>query len=200
VSAVVLAGGRSSRFGSDKLAADLGGSPLLHHAVVRLGEITSDVVVVLAPEADEPAMPPTASVRFVRDDVESGGPLAGAVAGLGVLERALAVVVGGAMPEMSRDVVMQMIRVASERSVDAVVLHDGDEVSPLPVVVRVTRAHEIGRAALHEGRRSLREWLAAMHPVVLDRATWAAFDPSGATLRDVDVPADLDAGSFRGEA
>ncbi|MDQ3209832.1 MAG: NTP transferase domain-containing protein, partial [Actinomycetota bacterium] len=57
VSGIVLAGGRSSRFGvDDKLAATYDGMPLLHHPVLRLAEITGDVVVVLAPDAPEPAM------------------------------------------------------------------------------------------------------------------------------------------------
>ena len=42
---VVLAGGRSSRFGSDKALAELGGKPLLAHAVERLGAWCDDVVV-----------------------------------------------------------------------------------------------------------------------------------------------------------
>ena len=56
--------------------------PLLHHAVIRVAEITGDVVVVLAPDAPEPSLPPGMPVRFVHDPREGEGPLAGAVAGL----------------------------------------------------------------------------------------------------------------------
>lgn len=57
----VLAGGRSSRFGSDKAAALLGGRPLLDLAAERLGRQVEAVVVVgrthpiLASISDRPA-------------------------------------------------------------------------------------------------------------------------------------------------
>ena len=52
VSGIVLAGGRSSRFGSDKLVAPYEGVPLLDRAVAALVDPAvgcSEVIVVLAP-------------------------------------------------------------------------------------------------------------------------------------------------------
>jgi molybdenum cofactor cytidylyltransferase len=57
VAGIVLAGGGSSRFGSDKLRAAYRGRPLLHHAIARVSEVCRDVVVVLAP-ADDGGDPP----------------------------------------------------------------------------------------------------------------------------------------------
>ena len=74
---VVLAGGGSRRFGSDKLAADLDGRTLLD---VTLASIPTDLpVVVVGPER-----PVRRSVRFVREEPPGGGPAAGLVAGLSV--------------------------------------------------------------------------------------------------------------------
>jgi molybdopterin-guanine dinucleotide biosynthesis protein A len=189
----VLAGGRSTRFGTtDKLGAVHAGMPLLHHAVIRVAEITGDVVVVLAPDAPEPPMPPGMPVRLARDPREGEGPLAGAVAGLAQVERAFAVVVGGDMPELSTAVVLEMLRVAAEASVDAVTLQDGDRFRPLPAVIRAATGRDSGHALLHGGERSLRAWLQAMRMAVIDEATWTALDPERTTLRDVDQPADLD--------
>jgi molybdopterin-guanine dinucleotide biosynthesis protein A len=189
----VLAGGRSTRFGTaDKLEATYAGMPLLHHAVIRVAEVTGDVVVVLAPDAPEPPMPPGMPVRLVRDPRDGEGPLAGAVAGLAHAEAALAVVVGGDMPELSTAVLIEMLRVAAEASVDAVTLQDGDRFRPLPAVVRTASGRDGGHALLHEGERALRAWLQAMRMAVIDEATWTALDPERATLRDVDIPADLD--------
>ncbi len=80
VAGIVLAGGRSSRFGSDKLAAEREGVPLLHHAVLRVAEVADDVVVVLAPGASGAGLPP--GVRVANDPTEGEGPLAGLHAGL----------------------------------------------------------------------------------------------------------------------
>lgn len=191
----MLAGGDSRRFGAhDKLAAMHAGMPLLHHAVLRLAEVTGDVVVVLAPGAQEPPIPPGAPVRFARDALEGQGPLAGALAGLAAVDRDVAVVAGGDMPGMSTAVLLEMLRVADEADVDAVIVHDGERRRPLPMVVRPGRAAEIGHAMLHRGERSLRGWLDAMRVAVIEEATWIALDPARTTLRDVDEPGDLDSG------
>jgi molybdopterin-guanine dinucleotide biosynthesis protein A len=81
---IVLAGGRSSRFGRDKLAEPVGGEPLLWHPIRVLAAICAEVVVVLAPDASEPALPPglATPVRFARDPERFGGPLVGLQAGL----------------------------------------------------------------------------------------------------------------------
>ena len=71
---IVLAGGRSTRFGSDKLAALVDGVPLLHHPVLRLAEVCREVLVVVAPGAPDPALPLAAPVRLVRDATEGRGP------------------------------------------------------------------------------------------------------------------------------
>ena len=72
---VVLAGGESRRFGSDKLAADLGGRTLLD---TTLAAVPADLPVLVVG-------PPRAvrrSVEFVREEPPGGGPAAALVAGL----------------------------------------------------------------------------------------------------------------------
>ena len=48
VSAVVLAGGRSVRFGRDKLAEPIDGRPLLHHAIDAVRPVAPEIIVVAA--------------------------------------------------------------------------------------------------------------------------------------------------------
>src|SRR5437870_3860992 len=64
VSAIVLAGGRSSRFGSDKLAARYGDSTLLALAVSGVAAVSTEVIVVVAPGDDRQL--PAASVPVQR--------------------------------------------------------------------------------------------------------------------------------------
>ncbi len=189
---IVLAGGRSSRFGSDKLAATYRGMPLLHHAVLRLAEVTAEVFVVLAPDAPEPALPPGLAVRWVRDSAGGEGPLQGALGGLGATDRELAVIAGGDMPELATGVLIEMLRVAAAAPVDAVALQDGERFRPLPLVVRVAPAREAAHALLNAGERRLRSLPEALRTAVIDEATWQGLDPQRRTLRDVDEPADLE--------
>ena len=188
---MVLAGGRSTRFGdADKLAAPLEGIPLLHHAILRVAEVADDVVVVLAPGVDASGLPP--GVRVAHDPTEGEGPLAGLHAGIsavGVAE--IVLIVGGDMPDLQPAVLREMLRVAGESGADAVALADGGRPRPLPVVLRVGPATEAAHGLLHDGRRRLRDLVDALQTAVIDEATWIALDPERRTLRDVDEPGDL---------
>jgi molybdenum cofactor guanylyltransferase len=190
VNGVVLAGGVSRRFGTDKLAADLGGRPLLHHAIERLLEICGEVVVVLSPDGDEPSVP-AGPVTFARDEVAHEGPLAGMVAGLAAVGSELAVVAGGDMPALEPAVVRELLRTIEETGAVVAVLSDGGDGRPLPCVVRSEPAVVAVRRLLAAGRRRLRDLQSEVPTVVVDEPTWTALDPDRRTLADVDEPADL---------
>ena len=191
MSGIVLAGGRSARFGRDKLSEPVRGVPMLHHAILRVAEVCGEVVVVVAPDTPDPALPAGVTARVVRDPVGSGGPLVGICAGLSVVRSELALAVGGDMPDLSPAVLRELLREAEEDSVEAVVLHDGETFRPLPCVLRVERALEEARARLDEGDRSLHALLNGLRLALVEEASWHALDPDGRTLRDVDEPEDL---------
>lgn len=188
----MLAGGRSSRFGRDKLAATYRGMPLLHHAVARLGDVCGEVVVVLAPGAAAPEPPAGVAVRLARDEEEGQGPLAGAAAGLRAANSELALVVGGDMPDLQVRVLLEMVRTLADSSATAVVLHDGDRPRPLPLAVRRAEGLAVAERLLEAGRRRLRDLLEELPVEIVGAAVWAELDPERRSLVDVDVPGDLE--------
>jgi molybdopterin-guanine dinucleotide biosynthesis protein A len=189
---VVLAGGRSSRFGSDKLAAEVDGLSILRRAIDAVALVADDVVVVLAPEGDRD-LPP--GVRVVRDAERYEGPLAATARGLHAVTTEWALVAAGDMPGLHPAVLREIVRVAHEAPVDAVALADGDRFRPVPSALRAAPARGNGEALLAGGERRLRALLDSLRTAVIDEATWTALDPDRQTLRDVDVPEDL--GSHR---
>lgn len=193
IGAVVLAGGRSSRFGGDKLAAHLDGRPLLDHALAAVLAVDPgiEVVVAGAPGIDRPL---PAGVRLIADPHAFDGPLAGLASGLDALDPAVetVIVVGGDMPWLEPAVLRRMLdAVATDVGVEAVALDDGERTRPLPLVVRRDPAAGAARALLDADDRRLRALLARLRTVVLPRDDWRGLDPAGATVRDIDTPADL---------
>ncbi len=191
--AVVLAGGRSSRFGRDKLAEPVDGRPLLDHAIAAVQGMGPglDVVVVAAPDG-APDLPD--EVRLVHDDRAYEGPLAGLGTGLrslaGDVDRVI--VVGGDMPGLVPAVLRLLVDgLAADAAIDAVVLHDGERARPLPTALRRAAATTATRTLLVAGERRLRALSETLATVVIPAPTWRALDPIGATLGDVDTPADL---------
>ena len=188
ISAIVLAGGRSSRFGRDKLAEPVDGRPLLHHAIDAVRPIAAEIIVVAAPDAS-PALPP--GVTLVHDAVAFEGPLAGLLAGLAATSSPTVLVVGGDMPALSMEVLGSMVALLTEWDASAVVLEDGGRGRPLPMALRREPGLTTGASLFAEGERRLRGLADALSAAVLPEAAWRALDPDGETLRDIDTEADL---------
>jgi molybdopterin-guanine dinucleotide biosynthesis protein A len=189
-SGIVLAGGRSTRFGSDKLAASLDGVPLVRRAVEALTAVTDGVIVVLPPGVERDDLPE--DVTVTHDAQEGEGPLAGLHTGLLAAVRTDQVIVaGGDMPELQPAVLRLLLDTLDDASVDAVALADGDRPRPLPIALRTWPAADAVHTLLHAGRRRLRDVLDSLRTGVIDEATWTELDPARLTLRDIDEPGDL---------
>jgi molybdopterin-guanine dinucleotide biosynthesis protein A len=191
VTGIVLAGGRSSRFGSDKLAAELDGRPLLHHAIEAVAAVAPEVIVVAAPGV-EPPIPVALEtrVRVVHDPQPFGGPLVGLMAALSVVERSIVLVVGGDMPQLVPAVLSRLVAtVGPDRR--AVLLEVPGRLQPLPMALDVAAALAARMAILDRGGRSLRELLRELGAVSIPAPVWLSLDPAGVTIVDIDRPGDL---------
>jgi molybdopterin-guanine dinucleotide biosynthesis protein A len=194
-SAIVLAGGRSTRFGRDKLAEPVAGRPLLDHAILAVARVAREVLVLVPPvgEIGRLARPPDSAVRVavIRDPEPFGGPLVALLAGLERAREPFALVVGGDMPGMSPDVLAAMLRALDASEADAVVLAFRGRRQTLPAALRVGAATQAARRLLSDGMRSLHALLDAVRTRELSEGEWRPLDPHAVTLHDVDLPGDL---------
>jgi molybdopterin-guanine dinucleotide biosynthesis protein A len=197
VTGIVLAGGRSTRFGADKLAVHVGGRPLLHRAILAAAAVSDEVVVVIGANGARPPLPADADVRVrvVRDALADGGPLAGLAAGLAGARGRLAILVGGDQPSLSPAVLGELLlwlgRDAAGPPLDAVALAEDGLLRPLPAALRVATSRPVAEALLRAGSRSLNGLFECLRVGTLEPERWRILDPEGASLRDIDTPDDL---------
>lgn len=187
VSAIVLAGGRSSRFGRDKLAAILGEGTVLTTTITAVRAVASDVVVVVAADATG-ALP--VGVRLARDPLPAGGPLVGIAAGLEVAFHDVVIVVGGDMPWLVGGVLAALVDALGPVHDAAALAFDG-RIQQLPVALRRDVALAAAEALTTGGIRRLGALTEVLDLAVIAEADWLALDPHRATLRDIDEPSDL---------
>ncbi|MEO7665283.1 MAG: molybdenum cofactor guanylyltransferase [Candidatus Limnocylindrales bacterium] len=199
VTGIVLAGGRASRFGADKLRATLDGRPILHLALDAVARIAPEVIVVVAPGAT-PHLPDLAAshLRVVHDPEPFGGPLVGLVAALATVRTPVALVAGGDMPRLVPAVLARLLAALDPEAGSALarphaaILEVAGRVQPLPMALVVAPALDTAQSLLARDRRSLRELLGSLDAALVPVADWMALDPSGVTLVDIDRPADLE--------
>lgn len=204
---IVLAGGRSSRFGGDKLAVDLDGQSLLALAIGAVAQIVDGVLVAVERPPEE-LLAADVPVALIHDRAPFEGPLAALANVLGTAVDPdpvgdLAIVVGGDMPRLVPDVLRSMLdRLDEDPRVDAVLLgRPTSTVDPggqpsrrviLPIALRVGAAAGAARAAVDTGERSLQALVDRLVHVELPPSAWLLLDPAANTLLDVDTAADLE--------
>jgi molybdopterin-guanine dinucleotide biosynthesis protein A len=188
VSAVILAGGRSSRFGRDKLAEPVDGRALLDHVVEAVRPYVSEILVIAAPGAT-PALP--LGTTLVHDPVAFEGPLAGLLSGLRAAAEPVVLVVGGDMPSLVGAVLDSMLAPLDSAGVEAVVLEHEGRPRPLPMALRRDRALATAERLLDTGERRLRALPEKLTARAIPEEAWRALDPDGLTIRDIDTQADL---------
>ncbi len=176
--ALILAGGRSRRFGTDKLAACLGGVPLIHYVVRALVPLHDAVYIAGPPEKWRPLGLPVIPDRE---------PFQGPLAVLAYLEESLTyekiLMVAGDMPFLSPCLIDTLWSAATG---PIALFKDSDRPSPLPGIYDRLAA-KCARKLLERKRRDLKALLE-------DRALSAAIlplPPSARALTNINTPADL---------
>lgn len=185
---LLLAGGTSSRFGSDKALAVVDGMTLLDRAVACLRTVCDGPLVVASGDG---TCRPGVGDRQVADRIADAGPLSAIAAGLADLcddaERVAVLAVDHVAP--SPDLLRLLAGRPGTWSVALAVV--GGRRQPLQAVWSTAVAPTLARA-VDDGERSVLRWLDGRSDVevVPEQQLRAAGIPPTAT-RDVDRPDDL---------
>lgn len=177
VSGLVVAGGRSRRFGErEKALAEVDGTPMLRRVADRLDGVASELVVNCRADQRvgfEAALAPRHTARFAVDPVADRGPLYGLRTGLdaarGEYTIALACDVPGVTPELLAHLVG-----AAAGCVGAVPIVDGVH-QPLCAVYHTESALSACESAVEAGNHRLRDVLGILAPASVSESTVRKF-------------------------
>lgn len=178
----VLEGGASLRMGEPKAMIELGGKPMIAHAVGAVIEARLDPVVVAKPDSPVPDL----GVPVLDEPAEPRHPLCGIVAALRYAETRPVVVIGCDMPLVPAALLGTLGRLADPVAVASV---DG-EIEPL--LGRYEPAIEPALYASLKDGKPLREAVAALHPRVISESDLAAYGEPNRIAFNVNSPEDLE--------
>ncbi|GAB4320673.1 MAG: hypothetical protein Kow0010_00600 [Dehalococcoidia bacterium] len=189
LSGIVLAGGKSRRFGSDKASADLLGKPLLQWVVSALEGPCDEVVVVRARNQPLPAVGASIPIRMADDLYDGLGPLAGLVAGLAVATGDFCFAVSTDVPLLRPALVELLARRA--RAADAVCPDVEGFMQPLVAVYRRGACLPAFRRAVEAGQLKITAAYAGLRVDVVNEEDVRTADPDLWSFRNANTPAAL---------
>ena len=113
ITAIILAGGKSTRFGAHKPQLKIGKGHLIDRVLDTLSQFTSSILIVTNEDQVGLAKSATLIARVVKDIYPGKGPLGGIYTGLMHAETSYSLVVGCDMPFLNIGLIKYMIDGAS---------------------------------------------------------------------------------------
>jgi molybdenum cofactor guanylyltransferase len=183
----VLAGGASSRFGSDKALAQLAGETVLQRLVGLLGEVADSVHVVTSGDRY-----PDFREKIVADRWPGEGALGGILTALyqaWLRKCAWSVVVSCDMPFLTREWLSYMVDQALARDVDVLFPRSSAGDEPLCGCWRTAALPQL-QSAFDAGVRKVTDGAKRLRVEVLDETHWKRFDTAGRLFWNMNTPRD----------
>jgi len=194
-SGVIVAGGRSTRFGdADKAIADLGGTTMIRRVADRVGEVVDELVVncradqadaIRKAVADSPLL-----VRYAIDGTPDRGPVAGIHDGLEVAGGEYAFVVACDMPFVDPALGSALFELACAREA-AVPRPDSGYLQPLQAVYHVDATRRACARVLDSGNPAVHDVVDRLDVRVIEGSELAAI-AAPETFENVNTRAELE--------
>ena len=188
-SAIILAGGRSTRMNGDKGLRELGGEALVNRVIRRVGELVDEVLLVVGSEEQREAYSKVVDedVILVVDLYRDGSPLVGAITGLKHAKGEYAFMAACDMPFISDEVVETLFK-EGEGYDGAVYQWPNEWIEPLLAVYRVQPSLEKALELYGSGDLRVRRILQNLpHVKMIPMEDLKAIDPDFHSLFDADT-------------
>jgi len=179
VAGYVLAGGASSRFGSDKSVATLAGMPMLGYTIDLLRKVTGDALLIGGSRQQHQGF----DVEIIADRWPRQGPLGGILTALDVSAKSPGqpkwnLVVSCDMPFLTGEWLAYLCERATASEAEVVLPRSLQGLEPLCACWR-TDALPVLRTAFEAGVRKVTAGAERLKREVLDEAEWKRFDTQG---------------------
>ncbi len=186
---IILAGGRSSRMGTDKALLPLANAPhstFLARLAATLASLCDELLLVARDEEQAARYKAAiANVRVVTDKAPDYGPLMGIYSGLSAIQAVRAVIVAVDMPFVQPALVSLLLARASATAITVPVVNTVPQV--LCAVYPRSLLPQI-EITIAQGRRDPRSLLTTVPVQYIDEAQLRAVDPQLRSFINVNTP------------
>ena len=192
-SAIILAGGFSSRFGQDKGLLQLANKPLIKHVLDAISTIVDEKMVVASSkvQAENYAKVLGSDVNVLIDVDDAQSPLVGALTGFKEARGEYALLLPCDTPLVSRDVVSLLFEVCINRNA-VIPRWPNGYIEPLQAVYCAKPACEAAKNALSEGELNMQSMVDRLRGVrYVSTLVLEQLDLELRTFFNINTPLDL---------
>ena len=191
--AIILAGGFSRRFGSDKGLTLLADKPLIRHVLDAVGNIVEEKIVVASSKMQAEAFTKVlgSNVKVAVDKWEMQSPLVGALTGFSEAHSEYALLLPCDTPLVSKDALALILELCIGKNA-AIPRWPNGYIEPLQAAYRVKPALEASERALMEGRFDMRSMIEKLGGVrYISTLVLQQLDPELKMFFNINTPLDL---------
>jgi len=188
ISSIILAGGRSSRLGHDKVSKTVGDQNLLDLVIKCLIPLAREIILVASSENALVKSEKYPDLKVITDVYPGKGPLGGIYTGLLASKASRNLVVASDMPFLNPALLCYMMQVSAD--FDLVVPRVGDLVEPLHAVYRQSCLEPMEHLLKH-GDLSVRRLFSMVRTRFVEADEIDKFDPEHLSFFNINTRADL---------
>ncbi len=189
ISCIVLAGGRSSRLGRNKIQLTVGKKSLLQWVLYGISFLKGEVIIVTSGKESFPRLTGYPRHKVVTDIYPGRGPLGGIFTGLTASNSLYNLIVACDLPFLNQALLSYMIQLAA--GFDLVIPRLGDMVEPLHAVYSKDCLAPIERM-IREDNLSVNRLLSLVRVRYVNTDEIDKFDPNHLSFFNVNTQADLE--------
>lgn len=192
-SAIVLAGGFSSRFGQDKGLMLLNGKPLTRHVLDNIVNVVDEKIVVVSSktQAENFAKVVDSNINVAIDAGDVRSPLIGALTGFEKACGKYSVLLPCDTPLISRDVLLLLFDLCAGRNA-VIPRWPNCYIEPLHAIYHTKSTLEAARDALSAGKMNMQSMVDKLQGVrYVSTLVLQQLDPDLRTFFNVNTPLDL---------
>lgn len=191
--AIILAGGFSRRFGSDKGLVLLRDKPLIRHVIDKISLVVDEVLVVVSSEYQKKTFEPVLKkdVKIIIDKDNSQSPLIGAMTGFEANNSEYSLLLPCDAPLVSTKIIQFLFDMGINRRA-VIPRWPSGYIEPLQAVYHTKSALIAAEIALQQGHMNMRSMIDKLNGIrYISTMVIEQLEPGFVTFLNVNTPEDL---------
>jgi molybdopterin-guanine dinucleotide biosynthesis protein A len=189
ISCIILAGGKSLRFGHDKLLEKIGNTSLLEKVISLIDPISKDIIIVTAEKRAFTRIVKNTRIKIVNDIFPGQGSLGGIYTGLVKSDSFYNLVVAADMPFLNESLLRYMIKVAD--GYDFILPRVNELYEPLHAIYSKNCINPIN-SILEQGKKVIIELFNYVKVRFIEAEEIDRFDPKHLSFFNINTVEDME--------